>query len=1085
MLAIPHEFEVHQSTSLNSFDSIGFQSETSVEGSFSYVFTKPGTYYYSTDVQSNFPMSGTIVVNPLEDIVTELQVTVNNIFSQYNINQTCLNEEDKSLESSGMDNNCLDWEDVSSERMHTEPPVFVYSQCSTPFVHSIENGYSTLESEIRIIGDGFGSTIANVSISFSGIECDPNKVTNNVIECLLDDEATPVPFVYLPLSIHVDNYGYALVLGENEANRSISLNPMITNVHPSEGSILGGNTIIIEGQSFFQDYLQVFVGDSQCTVTSVDYTMISCVVPQALEQSDSQELVTVINSKLSRTAVAKMDNHYTYSSNHTPTVSMISPLAVMGENVTTIALTGELLDENSQVMIGMNHICENVTMIDDENIVCLLNPIPAGEYEISVLVEQYGYAQTDEVIVSNLALHFAKPQLGSIRGGTEITLEGYGFSPILNENVVLVGDEECVIIDSSYSTITCITPDVGVNGSADLSVSVSVSGTGSLLNKRNTDSVQAGGISFDFSFEATPMLSSISPSEGQEGDVVEILGDRFVDDIESISVTIGASECTVTAASTTSITCILGQGFVGMAKVNVVIDGLGLAFGNVEFAYILRVNGSKPAEGSFAGQNTLTISGVGFSPTASFVTICGKTCLPSTSPPSLTSLKCIVPSFAEEIADSKTCNVTVTSFSTVVTLENAYTFKESLTSYVTAINDTRGGTAGGTIISLTGSGFGMGSPQVTIDGIQCVVTESSSTNIVCITGSIGRTIVAEVRVYIEGKGYAVVSNDVYFYYVDLWSSVFTWGGTQLPVEGDFVIVGAGQTLVLDTVTPILRILLIQGGELIFDDVPTEGGIQLHTEYILITDGGKLQIGTEEQPYMNKAEIIMYGNVLSTELPLFGAKTCAVRDGTVDFHGKPIMNTWTRLSATVEPGETTIHVQDSVSDWEVDGKIVIASTSYSQRENEELTITSISDDGKTINVAEPLQYRHIYYTQTIEGRYLETAAEVGYLTRNIKFRGNRNEEWDIEYDACEAEFDPGQFATQTCFNGRFGAETVGDQFGAQLMFHKGPNDKVIGRLEYAEFTHVGQAFRLGRYPIHFHLSGNVNDSYVGPVIGGSR
>ena len=1077
MLAIPHEFEVHQSTSLNSFDSIGFQSETSVEGSFSYVFTKPGTYYYSTDVQSNFPMSGTIVVNPLEDIVTELQVTVNNIFSQYNINQTCLNEEDKSLESSGMDNNCLDWEDVSSERMHTEPPVFVYSQCSTPFVHSIENGYSTLESEIRIIGDGFGSTIANVSISFSGIECDPNKVTNNVIECLLDDEATPVPFVYLPLSIHVDNYGYALVLGENEANRSISLNPMITNVHPSEGSILGGNTIIIEGQSFFQDYLQVFVGDSQCTVTSVDYTMISCVVPQALEQSDSQELVTVINSKLSRTAVAKMDNHYTYSSNHTPTVSMISPLAVMGENVTTIALTGELLDENSQVMIGMNHICENVTMIDDENIVCLLNPIPAGEYEISVLVEQYGYAQTDEVIVSNLALHSATPELGSIRGGTEITLEGYGFSPILNENVVLVGDEECVIIDSSYSTITCITPDVGVNGSADLSVSVSVSGTGSLLNKRNTDGVQAGGISFDFSFEATPMLSSISPSQGQEGDVVEILGDRFVDDIESISVTIGASECTVTAASTTSITCILGQGFVGMAKVNVVIDGLGLAFGNVEFAYILRVNGSKPAEGSFAGQNTLTISGVGFSPTASFVTICGKTCLPSTSPPSLTSLKCIVPSFAEEIADSKTCNVTVTSFSTVVTLENAYTFKESLTSYVTAINDTRGGTAGGTIISLTGSGFGMGSPQVTIDGIQCVVTESSSTNIVCITGSIGRTIVAEVRVYIEGKGYAVVSNDVYFYYVDLWSSVFTWGGTQLPVEGDFVIVGAGQTLVLDTVTPILRILLIQGGELIFDDVPTEGGIQLHTEYILITDGGKLQIGTEEQPYMNKAEIIMYGNVLSTELPLFGAKTCAVRDGTVDFHGKPIMNTWTRLSATVEPGETTIYVQDSVSDWEVDGKIVIASTSYSQRENEELTITSIGDDGKTIHLADPVQYRHIYYTQTIEGRYLETAAEVGYLTRNIKFRGNRNEEWDIEYDACEAEFDPGQFATQTCFNGRFGAETVGDQFGAQLMFHKGPNDKVIGRLEYAEFTHVGQAFRLGRYPIHFHLSGNVNDSYV--------
>lgn len=29
----------------------------------------------------------------------------------------------------------------------------------------------------------------------------------------------------------------------------------------------------------------------------------------------------------------------------------------------------------------------------------------------------------------------------------------------------------------------------------------------------------------------------------------------------------------------------------------------------------------------------------------------------------------------------------------------------------------------------------------------------------------------------------------------------------------------------------------------------------------------------------------------------------------------------------------------------------------------------------------------------------------------------------------------------------------------------------------EFTRVGQAFRLGRYPIHFHLNGWVTKSYV--------
>ena len=35
----------------------------------------------------------------------------------------------------------------------------------------------------------------------------------------------------------------------------------------------------------------------------------------------------------------------------------------------------------------------------------------------------------------------------------------------------------------------------------------------------------------------------------------------------------------------------------------------------------------------------------------------------------------------------------------------------------------------------------------------------------------------------------------------------------------------------------------------------------------------------------------------------------------------------------------------------------------------------------------------------------------------------------------------------------------------------------GRLEYVEVTHAGQAFRLGRYPIHFHLNGDVTGNYV--------
>lgn len=43
----------------------------------------------------------------------------------------------------------------------------------------------------------------------------------------------------------------------------------------------------------------------------------------------------------------------------------------------------------------------------------------------------------------------------------------------------------------------------------------------------------------------------------------------------------------------------------------------------------------------------------------------------------------------------------------------------------------------------------------------------------------------------------------------------------------------------------------------------------------------------------------------------------------------------------------------------------------------------------------------------------------------------------------------------------------------------PNEpeSVIARLSNVELFHVGQAYRLGRYPIHFHMNGDMPSSYV--------
>ena len=282
-------------------------------------------------------------------------------------------------------------------------------------------------------------------------------------------------------------------------------------------------------------------------------------------------------------------------------------------------------------------------------------------------------------------------------------------------------------------------------------------------------------------------------------------------------------------------------------------------------------------------------------------------------------------------------------------------------------------------------------------------------------------------------------------------------------------------MLLDTDTEVLKILLIKGGTFIFDD---EKDIHLQAEYILITGGGTFQVGTEEHPFQHKATITMHGHVRSKELPVFGAKGIALREGTLDLHGKHVPITWTHLASTATAGSNQINLMKTVT-WKTGDNIVLAATGKSQRENEEATIQQVTNGGKTLILKSPLKYNHISIVQTFEGIQVETRGEVGLLSRNVVVQGSVHDEWTEQIVACPEEFSPGQFQTQTCFQGKFGEEVGSDEFGVQIMIHAPKKDSnlVTGRFSYIEIRHAGQAFRLGRYPIHFHLNGDVSGSFV--------
>lgn len=71
------------------------------------------------------------------------------------------------------------------------------------------------------------------------------------------------------------------------------------------------------------------------------------------------------------------------------------------------------------------------------------------------------------------------------------------------------------------------------------------------------------------------------------------------------------------------------------------------------------------------------------------------------------------------------------------------------------------------------------------------------------------------------------------------------------------------------------------------------------------------------------------------------------------------------------------------------------------------IATVSDDGMTITLTEPLEYTHLGVSVTLaDGTEFEARAEVGLLTRNIVVRGSQHEEWQDEIEACPDGFNTG-------------------------------------------------------------------------------
>lgn len=299
----------------------------------------------------------------------------------------------------------------------------------------------------------------------------------------------------------------------------------------------------------------------------------------------------------------------------------------------------------------------------------------------------------------------------------------------------------------------------------------------------------------------------------------------------------------------------------------------------------------------------------------------------------------------------------------------------------------------------------------------------------------------------------------------LWSDPGTWDGLK-PSEGDEVVIPSGAIILLDEGTPSFSGLTIDG-TLVFARLDLE----LISDWILVN--GKLEVGTEENPFIHSAIFTLTGD--DTEQSIMGMGTRGIMVmGELELHGNPPSTVWTKINESADIGSTSLTLMESV-DWNIGDEIVIGPTDYYEAGNgisisQRIELTDVSGTSLTLGTGLNAHRWGALQYPTAEGMSLSPAnvveapvpdtdststplvldqrAPVGNLSRNIVIQSPEDELWETE------------------------------GFGVHTMIMPGGSAKVNG----VEFRRGGQRGRIRRYAFHWHILSYNGTNPIGDATG---
>lgn len=309
------------------------------------------------------------------------------------------------------------------------------------------------------------------------------------------------------------------------------------------------------------------------------------------------------------------------------------------------------------------------------------------------------------------------PVSGPVAGGTSLTLTGAGFRP--GATVTVGGAAATSVAVLGATAVTAVTPAAAA-GPAHVVVTNPDAQASSLLN----------GFTYLSGTAPAPTLAAVAPATGPTagGQTCTLSGSGFQ---PGATVAFGGNPATgVVVLSAGSLTCVTPVGAAGAVSVGLMNPDAQSASiaGAYTYSASPTVSAVSPASGDVSGGTPVTITGTNFATGATVAF--GSAAATSVVVASSGSLTCVTPP-----GPAGATGVTVTNPGALqATLAGGFLYVTGGTiPSVTSVAPAAGPSAGGTAITIAGSGFASGA-GVAIGGAACsAVTRVNATTLTAVT----------------------------------------------------------------------------------------------------------------------------------------------------------------------------------------------------------------------------------------------------------------------------------------------------------------------------------------------------------------